>query len=78
MGLYRGSGIWYLVAVPAQIPRNNGGSHRSRSFGFDQMVFEVVDLGGMEVGATVLATSHDGRRFRFCPSSWGRSQGRRD
>jgi hypothetical protein len=25
----------------------------------DQMVFEVVDLRGMEVGATVLAASHD-------------------
>jgi hypothetical protein len=73
-GLYRGSGIWYVWS--RYQPRYPGtmAVATGRSFGFDQMVFEVVDLGGMEVGATVLATSHDGRRFRFCPSSWGRSQ----
>jgi hypothetical protein len=38
---------------------NNGGSHRSRSFGLDQMGFEVGYLGGMEVGTRVLATSYD-------------------
>ena len=47
------------VAVPACDTLNNGGGHGARSFGLDQMVLEVVDLGGMEDGTMVLAASHD-------------------
>jgi hypothetical protein len=47
------------VAVPACDALNNGGGQRSRSFGLDEMVHDVVDLGGMEVGATILGASHD-------------------
>jgi hypothetical protein len=56
------------VVVPARDALHNGWGQRSRSFGLDQTVPQVVDLGGMEVGATA-------RGFRFCPNKWGRSRG---
>jgi hypothetical protein len=43
--------VW--VAAKACDTLNNGCGQRSRSFGLDYMVLEIVNLGGVEVGATV-------------------------
>jgi hypothetical protein len=74
MGLYRRDGIWSRHQ-PVITPEQQVATGRGVLVSPDGPLRSLI-WGGMEVGATVLATSHDGRRFSFLPAA-SRSQGRR-